>query len=611
MSGIVGIVQFDGSLLDPAVLGQLTDSLAFRGPDARHTWIKNGVGFGHTLFRTTDESNGDCQPLTLEGHTWIVADARIDAREDLLAALRSAGENDLSESDWTDAELILRCYRCWGPDCVERLLGDFAFAIWDDSRQQLFCARDHMGVKPFYYASVGSCVIFSNTLDCIRRHPLVSDKLNDLAIADFLLFGHNQDRATTSFADIQRIPPAHWASWSRAGFSIRRYWSMPIDEPLFYRRPDDYTEQFRHLLRRCVADRLRTRQVCVFMSGGIDSPTLAATARELLAERYSHFDLRALTKTDSFVPEETRYAETRARYLKIPLLSRRWTEDADADWERIPFSTPEPLPHAWAVPAENKLWRGSGSYSRVFLYGEGPDNALHCDWAPCLSRLLSHGKYRAFLFSMLATLLSERRPPFWGRISNRITGSASGNTRPDYPQWLDRKFQLHLGLRERWNAYQSGPPLIHPWRPHGYASLHIPLWQTIFESFDAGATKNCYEVRYPFVDIRMLRFLLSVPALPWCRSKRLLRVAMHGKLPVQVLRRKKMTTHSSVIFKFLTDFCQLPLTPAVDLGKYVYADRVPRATCADSTASNLRVRSLNHWLQYSRPHPHNLRQESL
>ena len=121
----------------------------------------------------------------------------------------------------TDVELILRAYHAWGENCVEHLLGDFAFGIWDSARQHLFCARDHMGVKPFYYAHIGQLVVFSNTLDCVRLHPAVSDKLNDLAIADFLILEVNQDPATTSFADIQRLAPAHRATWSNAGLRFK------------------------------------------------------------------------------------------------------------------------------------------------------------------------------------------------------------------------------------------------------------------------------------------------------------------------------------------------------------------------------------------------------
>src|SRR5690242_19445023 len=192
MSGIVGIVQFDGRAVEPRLLHDLTDFLAFRGPDARQTWIKDSVGFGHTLFKTTEESEHDRQPLASNGSTWIVADARIDARRELMAELTANGETHPAQPNCTDAELILGAYNCWGTACVEHLRGDFAFGIWDDVRRQLFCARDHMGIKPFYYARVGSHVIFSNSIDCIRRHPLVPNRLNDLAMADFLLFGVNQ-----------------------------------------------------------------------------------------------------------------------------------------------------------------------------------------------------------------------------------------------------------------------------------------------------------------------------------------------------------------------------------------------------------------------------------
>lgn len=614
MSGIVGIVQFDGSPLDPVLLRRLNHALEFRGPDAQRIWTKNDVGLGHTLFRTTDESDHDCQPLTLDGHTWIVADARIDAREDLFAALRTAGENDLSESNWTDAELILRSYRCWGQDCVERLLGDFAFGIWNDARRELFCARDHMGVKSFYYAHLGPCVIFSNTLDCIRQHPGISDNLNDLAIADFLLFEFNQEPATTSFKDIHRLPSAHCGVWSRAGFKARRYWSMPVEGPLFYKRAGDYVDRLQELLYKSVADRLRTPRIWIFMSGGIDSPALAATARGLMRARYSDFDLQALTKIDSFVPEEAQYAELVADHLGLPIFFRRWTEATNLGWEQKSFLTSEPLPHAWVIPADQKFWKECETHSRVFFYGEGPDNALHCDWVPYISGLWKHGSYGALLSSVLSALFSERRPPFWGRISSRarMIGRTGFHTPvlPAFPEWLNPNLESRLSLRERWNAARSPTAVHHPWRPGAYASLQSPLWQSMFENLDAAAAEASYEMRYPFVDIRMLRFLLSLPALPWCRSKRLLRLAMRNRLPDKILRRKKRGIDQRLVFKYIEELCGSPLTPVIDLANYLSLDRLPTAISAYTTEGNLRVRILNHWLRYSRPSPHNLPQET-
>ena len=123
----------------------------------------------------------------------------------------------------TDVELILQAYLRWGDDCVQHLLGDFAFGIWDDRHQRLFCARDHFGVKPFYYSQVGDCLLFSNTIACLRQHSQVSSKLNDRTVGDVLLFDLNYDVTTTIFADIQRLPPAHTLTWSsERGFLAAR-----------------------------------------------------------------------------------------------------------------------------------------------------------------------------------------------------------------------------------------------------------------------------------------------------------------------------------------------------------------------------------------------------
>ena len=259
----------------------MTSFMAFRGPDAQEIWIDGNVGFGHALLKTTDESEHERQPFTLDGRVWIVADARVDARRELVPQLKAHGHENLSP-DAPDVELILRAYQIWGENCVEHLLGDFAFAIWDGPQQRLFCARDHLGVKPFFYAHLGQKLIFSSSLDCIRQHPAVSDRLNDLAIADFLLFDLNQDLATTSFADIQRIPPAHSAKWSADGHATAPLLDPPHRRAGFIPQVEDYVDRFKELLDQAVDDRLRTKKICVFMSGGLDSPTLAATACRLL-----------------------------------------------------------------------------------------------------------------------------------------------------------------------------------------------------------------------------------------------------------------------------------------------------------------------------------------
>src|ERR1044071_10123306 len=155
----------------------------------------------------------------------ITANARIDSREELIQKLKH--KVTLKQSP-TDAELILHAYEAWGDDCVKHLIGDFAFAIWDSRLQRFFCARDHFGVKPFFFTYISNSFKFSSTLNELCLDPRVSNTLNEAAIGDYLLFGVNQDLSTTTFKDIQRLPPGHTLTVSKDSIRIQRYWTPAI-----------------------------------------------------------------------------------------------------------------------------------------------------------------------------------------------------------------------------------------------------------------------------------------------------------------------------------------------------------------------------------------------
>src|SRR5438876_9538250 len=140
MSGFVGIVNSDGAPVARETLFRLTETMAYRGPDALNVWIDGHVGFGHTMLRTTREAESERQPCSLDGECWITADCRVDGREDLIQALLARGRKFVKDAP--DPELILHAYAVWGTECVLHLIGDFAFAIWDGRNRRLFCARD-------------------------------------------------------------------------------------------------------------------------------------------------------------------------------------------------------------------------------------------------------------------------------------------------------------------------------------------------------------------------------------------------------------------------------------------------------------------------------------
>src|SRR5437762_10683384 len=157
----------------------MTEALRPCGPDAQDVWLDVSVVLAHASLHTRDEAP-ERQPRSADARLWITADARIDARACLVAELGARADHDLDSE--SDAALILRAYQVWGERCVEHLLGDFAFAIWDAERRRIFCARDHFGVKPLFYAQVADTLVFSSTLDCVRLHPGISSDLDDRAI---------------------------------------------------------------------------------------------------------------------------------------------------------------------------------------------------------------------------------------------------------------------------------------------------------------------------------------------------------------------------------------------------------------------------------------------
>ena len=602
MSGIVGFVNQAGEPVDRELLGRLTECLAFRGPDAQEVWLDGPVGFGHSLLQTVEDTSPECQPCSLDGQVWISADARIDGRADLIRKLSGHVGADLKNA--TDAELILHAYHVWGEDCLQHLIGDFAFAIWDGPRRRLFCARDHLGVKPFYYADPGRVLVFSNTLNCIRRHPDVSDRLNDLAIADFLLFGYNQDPATTSFADIRRLPAAHSLTWQQGGaVQVRRYWNLPTEGIVRYPRQRDYVDCFQELLNQAVADCLRTDKVGVFMSGGLDSPLVTAIARDLLAKQSPGFDLHCYTSVfDRLIQDEERYyAGAVARHLQVPI--EFLPQDDYALYERqSELRWPEPS-HDPCGAASADLINLAASRSRVVLTGEGGDEILYP------SKSYIYGLARGLRLAPLAAgvgrcLFLYGHVPQVG-FKTALGRWRNGRSQPGegYPGWLNPGFADRLELPARWKRLNRTFVPEHSVRPEACAFLASPLIQGFFEAYDPGTTGVPVEIRHPLMDVRLLRYALTLPPLPWCVDKIMLRELAKGRLPEKIRRRPKTP---------LAEYPELSLVrrpgsrwldafePCDQLALYVRRAAVPPVSAETDRERlwiNLRPLSLNYWLQ--------------
>jgi asparagine synthase (glutamine-hydrolysing) len=611
MSGFIGIFNSDGAPVDCELLERLTGSLTFRGPDARAVWCQGSVGFGHTLFRTTWEARYERQPFTLDKQVWIVADARVDAREDLVRELGCG--HALSLNQTPDVELILRAYLKWGEACLEHMIGDFSFAIWDGRSRTLLCARDHFGVKLFYYAWVGATFIFSNTIAALRLHPQITNRLNERALGDFLLFDCNWTLDTTFFADIQKLPAAHQLIVVDIGLKRRKYWQLVAPERVSYRREEECVEGFRERLNQAVADRLRTEKVSISFSGGLDSTNMALAARNVDHRRGQQTDLKAFTAVyDTLIPDDERYySGIAAQCLNIPIDYLCQDSDHPYDgWNEVLCYQPEPVHDPYSLGGI-KFYKTCSDHGAVNLYGQGGDEIFPKTW---LSTQLSYQGWSQALIDFYRSIFRHQVFP---RLGTGVLVGLRKFVRPGispaaaaFPDWLRPEFARKLSLLDRWalvrnRKSQTVDPLDALATPPQRRFV-TPLWDGLLSACDMGQHGVPIETRLPYLDLRVVAFGLGLPRMPWSCHKELLR-RLGTTLPKEITSRPKTPLRGDPLGRRLQrnkelvlKLAQLPLVPLLE--EMICADRWRRSFRETSFEmwplwESLRVVSLNYWLQ--------------
>ena len=605
MSGFAGVISLDGAPPDSHLLERMAQTLAFRGPDGTHITAKPGAGFCFTFLRTGPAPQCPTQPCSLDGNVWLLGDVRLDGRDDLRRKLEQHGD-ELGE-DITDEELVLRAWRCWREDCLPDLMGDYSFALWDAEARQLWCARDLMGARPFFYAHIDNWLYFANTLNAIRCAPDISSALDDHFIGDFLLQGWCFDLARSAFRDIARLPAGFLSCFSRDGQEVRRHTSLPIEEPLSLKREEEYVERFRDLLEIAVRERLPAGPVAIFMSGGLDSTSVAATAVHSARRIGLPLDLQAFTLDyrPLFDDQEGSLASLTAQYVGIPI---KVTSCAFA----LPFAmrsshhqaTPEPYAEPyWSVFRQQN--EDIAKHARLALTGNGGDGVLTGQAWPYLLHLLRRVDFRTLGSTFGKYILKYRRiPPLRGGFRSSIQRLMR---RPDpmaeYPTWLDPQFESNLHLRERWLDMGRPVEKIHPWYPIAYSNLTGAVWPGLLESEDADWSKVALEVRAPLLDVRISRFLLRVPPVPLCTNKELLRRSVRGLLPDQIRLRPKSPFAGDQLALQIRNgsWSALPLPKQnLAVSKFVNWPKLTTALQETETVfpwADLRPVSLLYWLQ--------------
>lgn len=280
MSGIAGILHLDGEPAGKALVAGLASAMAHRGADGIHSMASGPVAMAHLMLCTTPESLHETQPLLDEsGRYCLVADARIDNGAEVREELGRIG---VVLRDDTDAEIILKACTAWGQEAPARLIGDFAFAIWDSLERSLFCARDHIGIRPFFYYCDGRRFIWASEAGALLACREIRVQINEGMVAEYLAdeITHLEE---TLYSGILRIPGAHALVVRNGAVRKLRYWDIDPARQLRYRTRAEYEEHFHQVFVESIRCRLRSQTaVGAELSGGVDSSSVVAVAQRLI-----------------------------------------------------------------------------------------------------------------------------------------------------------------------------------------------------------------------------------------------------------------------------------------------------------------------------------------
>ena len=284
MSGIAGIIHFDGAPVAPGLVESMTGAMAHRGPDGIDHWVKGSAALGQCMLRTTPESLEEHQPLTNEDESLVlVMDGRVDNWEELRRELLARGAVLRNRSD---AELVLRAFETWGRDCLPHIDGDFALVIWDARRREAFCARDRIGNKPFHYHWDGRTFAFASELHAILALPWVREELNEGMVAEFLANDWHSRDETFWQGVLRLVAGAPDGRSTRAGRASSSIGSRTSQATLPCTSDDEYAEYYRALFTDVVRRMSRSSQpLACEVSGGLDSSAIFAVAERSATRR--------------------------------------------------------------------------------------------------------------------------------------------------------------------------------------------------------------------------------------------------------------------------------------------------------------------------------------
>ena len=574
MCGIAGIFPRPGGASAEALLPLMAGELAHRGPDGVGMYVDEPFGMVNTRLSIIDLAGGD-QPLASEdGRYWVMQNGELYNYPELMAELEALGHRFATRSD---TEVLVHAYEAWGEACLERLNGEFAFAIWDRHTRELFLARDRFGIRPLFLAEMGGDVVFASEARALLRHPAAERRLDPLALVEtFTLWAVLPDRSAVT--GVFELPAGHCVRVDERGLGVpRRWWDVDFGPREGTRRehPDALAEELRAHLDEATRIRLRADvPVGVYLSGGLDSSATAALAR-----RHTSAELQAFSvgfEDERF--DESVFQDRMADALGVRL--RRLTVSGRDIAEAFPAvvaaaekpmlrTAPGPLLRLSASVREagfkvvltgegaDELFGGYGIFQEAMIrrfWAREPESrmrpALLSRVYPYLSRdLAQSGGFMAGFFREgledLDDPLYSHRPRF--RTTSRALRFLTPDLRAAAAEQGDPEARLLARLPE---AFARMGPLGQA----QYLEIHTFMTGFLLHSQgDRMLMAHSVEGRFPFLDVHVAAFAASLPErlrLRDLEEKHLLRRAVAPLLPSEIGARAKRPYRAPILRAF-------------------------------------------------------------
>jgi len=524
MCGIAGQFCYGSTLPDRALLETMSARIAHRGPDGQGTYVSDRIGLAHRRLAIIDLSDDARQPMANEdGSLQLVYNGEIYNFVELRAELATKGHTFRSKSD---SEVILHAYEEWGTDCLPHFNGMWAFALWDEKRQQLFCARDRFGIKPFYYTEAGGSFLFASEIKALLAHPAAGKKPDDETLRTYLAWGVLDHSEKTMFDGILQLRPAHAVVVTPAGKPAPyRYWDVTVNPSVSSDTPDpESAAQFLSLLRDAIRIHLRSDvAVGTCLSGGIDSSTLAVLINELIRiEAPQSVGIRQ--KTFSAYFDDVRFDERRYIDEVVAVTAvdgYRIQPAAGKVWDDLrPLIAIQDEPFgSLSIYAQYCVMRLAAERVKVVLDGQGADELL--------------AGYLAYEWSYILGLAGSFH---WYRALCEKIGAIRhhhGFIRDSIRQLLVRAGRRKLLRGEAPKVDRYGGSLDRVL----YRELIATNLTALLHYEDRNAMAFSIESRVPYLDVHLVEYIASLPLDQKIRfgvTKHVLRRAIKGLVPEPV-----------------------------------------------------------------------------